>query len=228
MIITLNNHQVLRAINSLDVYSRIFIGQYREINWEIRFNAVDATDDWEKFEEKEAQREGILKAIRNIVIPDLEYLSFNASHGIWNFEQNDPRAIDAYDLQQAIRYKDAWHRLPEGGITRNFDKPWIRGRFPKPVIEITGGQDNYEMTIVLLPEQFQIMLEAANVLRYIHRGEFRKMFEVYTDNEEALRCAELLEKYIAECSPMVIECDDDYVNCLNHQSEVSEVNGNAV
>ena len=223
MIITLNNHQVLRAINSLDVYSRIFIGQYDFINWEIRFNAVDATDDWEKFEEKEAQREGILKAIRNIVIPDLEYLSLNASHGIWNFEQNDPRAIDAYALQQAIRHKDAWHILSEGGITRNFDKPWIRGRFPEPTIEVTGDQDNYEMTIVLLPEQFQIMLEAANVLRYIHRGEFRKMFEVYTDNEEALRYAKLLEMYSQECSPMVTESDDDYVNSLIRQGKVAEM-----
>ena len=165
MEIVLTKHQVSTAIDALDLYSRIFIGQYDHLNWDIRLNAEVKKNEWKEFEDAEIKRSFVFKKIRDIIIPDLKYFDLYASHGIWNFDKNDPRAVDAYDMQQTIRHKAAWFVRPEGGVGVHFNEPWIRGRYPKVKAEITGTKRDYQMRIELFPEQFRILQEAAQVFR---------------------------------------------------------------
>ena len=217
MIIRLNQDEISTAITSLDTYSRIFMGQYDHINWEIRFNASFKNDDWKKVEMYEAARTEILKQIRDIVMPDLKDFGFHGSYGIWN-DRINPKAIDAYDLQQVIRYKDAWHCCPEGGFTRNFDRPWIRGRYPEAKAEITGDKDNYEMTLILLPEQFGIMEEAARVHLYLHTGKFEELFKIYTSKGNALVLAKKAEEFNVVPYPDTTKRAEEYLASLHRQS----------
>lgn len=210
MRIILENEYISTAISSLDLYSRIFIGQYDHLNWEMRLNAIYEKDTWSEIEHKEEVRKTLLMELRNIILPDLQKMGWNASYGIWNFYKNDPRAIDAYDLQQSIRYVDAWFRKPEGDITRNFDKPWIRGRYPEAKVSISGTKEEYKMDIELLPEQFEVLEEAAAVYLHFQKGEFEKLFSVYTDKPEALAIAKNIESLNVSLHPDIIERAEKY------------------
>ena len=97
MRIVLSKENVAAAIRALDLYSRIFIGQYDHLNWDIRLNADEKKISWKEIERAEIMRTYMFKKIRDIIIPDLAHFDLYASHGIWN-DKNDPRAIDAYDL----------------------------------------------------------------------------------------------------------------------------------
>ena len=195
MRIVLSKENVAAAIRVLDLYSRIFIGQYDHLNWDIRLNADEKKISWKEIEGAEIMRTFIFKEIRDIIIPDLAHFELYASHGIWNFDGNDPRAIDAYDMQQTIRFTDAWFRRPEGGIGVYFSKPWIRGRYPEVKAEITGNRNDYQMTVMLLPEQFMILKEAAEVFLHAQCQEFEKMFAMFTDDQKALELAKAAEQY---------------------------------
>ena len=195
MRIVLSKENVAAAIRVLDLYSRIFIGQYDHLNWDIRLNADEKKISWKEIERAEIMRTFMFKKIRDILIPDLAHFDLYASHGIWNFDGNDPRAIDAYDMQQTIRFTDAWFRRPEGGIGVYFSKPWIRGRYPEVKAEITGNRNDYQMTVMLLPEQFMILKEAAEVFLHAQCQEFEKMFAMFTDDQKALELAKAAEQY---------------------------------
>lgn len=182
--------------------------------------ANDESDNfWNIVNRNEEIRNMLLKRLRDEVIPDLAGLGLNGSHGIWNFEKNDPRAIDAYDLQQCIRHDDSWHRIPEGGITRNFDKPWIRGRYPAITTQIAGDEKEYTMEIELLPEQFQIMLDAAKVYLHFTRGELRDLFSFFTENKDLLNKAKLIEAYNIPISKEIIDRYADYAAYLEKRKE---------
>ena len=194
MRIVLSKENVAAAIRVLDLYSRIFIGQYDHLNWDIRLNADEKKISWKEIERAEIMRTFMFKKIRDIIIPDLAHFELYASHGIWN-DKNDPRAIDAYDMQQTIRFTDAWFRRPEGGIGVYFSKPWIRGRYPEVIAEISGNRNDYQMTVTFLPEQFMILKEAAEVFLHAQCQEFEKMFAMFTDDQKALELAKAAEQY---------------------------------
>lgn len=195
MRIVLSKDNVSAAIRAMDLYSRIFMGQYDHLNWDIRLNADSKKITWKEIEGAEIMRTFMFKEIRDILIPDLAHFELYASHGIWNFDKNDPRAIDAYDMQQTIRFTDAWFRRPEGGISVCFSKPWIRGRYPEVKAEVTGTKSDYHMTIDLLPEQFVILKEAAEVFLHAQCQEFKKLFAMFTDDQKALELARKAEQY---------------------------------
>ena len=210
--------KIQTAIKSLEIYSRIFMGQYDHLNWEIRLNAIFDKANWKDVERKEDARKTYLREIRDLVFPDLADYDFYASRGIWN-EKNDPRAIDAYDMQQTIRYVDSWFRVPEGGIGRNFDVPWIRGRFPEVKAVIVGNKDDYCMKIELLPEQFEILKEAAAVYLYLNQGEMLKLFSVYTNNPKALEIAKDLKQFNVPPYEEIINDAADYLEELKKYEE---------
>lgn len=222
MKIKLDNQQIQCAINTLDFYSRIWIGQYDHINWEWRFSAAASAgndENWRVVERNEQVREILFTQLRDITMPDLVGIGLNGSRGIWNFDKNDPRAIDAYDLQQCIRHDDSWHRIPEGGWTRNFDKPWIRGRYPAPVITIDGNKEKYVMVIDLTDDQANIMLDAAKIYVHMTKGELAEMFKYYTNNSEALKLAKDAENYNIEISKDHIDRYEQYLNALRKEIE---------
>ena len=216
MRIVLSKDNVSAAIRALDLYSRIFMGQYDHLNWDIRLNADAKKASWKEIEGAEVMRTFLFKEIRDIIIPDLAHFELYASHGIWN-DKNDPRAIDAYDMQQAIRFTDAWFRRPEGGIEVHFSKPWIRGRYPEVKVEITGTRSDYQMMIDLLPEQFVILKEASEVFLHAQCQEFEKMFAMFTDDKKALGLAREAEQYNVVQKPNSKASAAALLKCLEEQ-----------
>ena len=221
MRIVLSKENVAAAIRVLDLYSRIFIGQYDHLNWDIRLNADEKKISWKEIERAEIMRTYMFKKIRDIIIPDLAHFDLYASHGIWN-DKNDPRAIDAYDMQQAIRFTDAWFRRPEGGIGVHFSKPWIRGRYPEVKVEITGTRSDYQMMIDLLPEQFMILKEASEVFLHAQCQEFEKMFAMFTDDQKALELARDVEQYNVVQKPDSEASAAALLKCLEEQEGGNE------
>ena len=216
MKIVFTKEDVPVVIRALDLYSRIFIGQYDHLNWDIRLNADEKKISWKEIERAEIMRTYMFKKIRDIIIPDLAHFDLYASYGIWN-DKNDPRAIDAYDMQQTIRFTDAWFRRPEGGIGVYFSKPWIRGRYPEVKVEITGTRSDYQMTIELLPEQFVILKEAAEVFLHALCQEFEKMFAMFTDDQKALELARDAEQYNVVQKPDSEAPAAALIKCLENQ-----------
>ena len=51
------------------------------------------------------------------------------------------------------------------------------------------------MTVMLLPEQFMILKEAAEVFLHAQCQEFEKMFAIFTDDQKALELAKAAEQY---------------------------------
>ena len=221
MKIVFTNDDVHVVIRALDLYSRIFIGQYDHLNWDIRLNADEKKISWKEIERAEIMRTYMFKKIRDIIIPDLAHFDLYASHGIWN-DKNDPRAIDAYDMQQTIRFTDAWFRRPEGGIGVYFSKPWIRGRYPEVKVEITGTRSDYQMMIDLLPEQFVILKEASEVFLHAQCQEFEKMFAMFTDDQKALELATEAEQYNVVQKPDSKASTAALLKCLEEQEGGNE------
>ena len=111
------NNEILIILQALDLYSRIWIGQYDHILWDLRWyrncNQLDELD-------KTLRREFL--DIRNIVLPGLYEYSLNGSYGIFSPDR-DTKAAIAYDMQQEFRYRRAWFLKPEGGYTVDFGRP---------------------------------------------------------------------------------------------------------
>ena len=98
----LTNEEVYTVIDALDFYSRIWIGQYDEINSLLRLHGFMKSES-----HKIENRKGDYLKLRNILLSSLENEDFNCSLGIWSSETNS-LAKSAYDMQQIIRYTQAF------------------------------------------------------------------------------------------------------------------------
>lgn len=185
--------QVHTLIKALDLYSRIFMGQYSEIEWCLRLNtrAADGRPLYEVVDENELQM-ALLK-VRDLAMPALKGYGFHGSYGIWSAD-NDRRSVEAFDLEQVIRHSDAWFRNPEGGIGTHFDRPWIHGRFSKMKAECVGTKENYQMLLSDITEdQLDIILESLRVSVDLYNLEFVKMLKHFTDREDAIAAMQEVE-----------------------------------
>lgn len=90
------NKDIGIVVNALDFYSRIWIGQYGEIDRIRRFYDLDRAD----YVDFESCNKYYL-AIRKILIPELGNENLSGSLGIWN-EQTNHLAKSAYDMQQIL------------------------------------------------------------------------------------------------------------------------------
>lgn len=98
---------------ALDLYSRILCGQY------------DRLMDFYMENYSKEEVKSLLLSLRKICIPKLN-TNLSGSLGIWNL--NTPlKAIKSYDIYQILRYQIAYHENPSGGITVNFNPPYICG-----------------------------------------------------------------------------------------------------
>lgn len=114
----LNEEQARVLIKALDFYSRIGIGQFREIVSNFVF-------DWcSIFKHKEGYYKAMKLAEAHIDLAKklLTKMPHNASLGISSPETPETAKV-AYDLQQVIRHKVAWTNNPEGGHTVDFHEP---------------------------------------------------------------------------------------------------------
>lgn len=106
------DNEIRIVLNALDFYSRIWIGQYDHMLWDLRWyrncSQLDAWDDTlrRKFWD-----------IRNIILPGLRKYSLNGSYGIFSPDRNAKAAI-AYDMQQefhSLRHTSVTYKLKLNG-----------------------------------------------------------------------------------------------------------------
>lgn len=118
--------QIHLLIDSLDMYSRIWMGQFcrlREYLWMYRRLCHDSTF--------EACVEDLMFAVRALFNPKAAEVGHFGSLGIWSPEICE-LAVSAYDMQQVIRHEYSWFVHPEGDIGVSFDDPHLRGFLPVP------------------------------------------------------------------------------------------------
>ena len=185
------------VLNALDLYSRIWIGQYERID---DLNFYDIGDRWNR----DSRRHILFQQIRDLLIPSLrgagDYLS--CSLGIWS-DKTDIRAINAYDIQQRLRYEVSWYRNPEGGITVDFGNPLIMGNLGDSSVFCERTEDGICALIYLSEEQLQTIQTALEVYRMLIDRDIKGAFQYFTSNDEALSVAEELSgtyKEYAYCS----------------------------
>ena len=189
--------EILKIVKSLDFYSRIWIGQYLEIDDEMIWLKKRTYDDV-----RENEIIPLLLQLRNRLMPesirDIGQTLY-ASYGIFS-DKVDERAGTAYDMQQVIRYTLAWFLHPEGGWTVDFGLPLRAGRvYPVPKASCIKNDENVEMEVSLSDKsQFIIIEDAIKILNLVRSGKIEKMFSYYTDDEEALLTASEIEKVYTE------------------------------
>lgn len=132
VILTITEEQAQIIVNSLDLYQRLLMGQFNEL--ESLFVHHGKTEFWhhDKFRE-------ILKAnleiTRIIIYPDL---TAGAYYSILDFGHTPKVARIAYDIQAAMNHDISWKLHPDGGITTNFDRPYHAEKdVPLPGIRFT-------------------------------------------------------------------------------------------
>ena len=193
MQITLRNQEIAASIKALDFYSRIFIGQYGEIDFVLRQYRLGHEVD----SQYEYARRQIYTGMRSIVfnnVPRISEWDLNGSLGIWS-EDTDERAKNAYDMQQVIRYHDSWCRVPEGGTGRHFDEPLFGGNLsPIKCKCVMDGKDEVMHVDMIKKEHMEILIASIEISLHLHQINIRKMMEYYTDDARVFALAKVVEK----------------------------------
>ena len=197
-IVRITSHdEILKIVKALDFYSRIWIGQYLEIDNEMIWLIKKTYDDV-----RENEIIPLFLQLRNRMMPasirDIGQTLY-ASYGIFS-DKVDERAGTAYDMQQVIRYTLAWFLHPEGGWTVDFGSPLRAGRvYPVPKASCVNSDGNIEMEVSLTDKsQFMIIGDAIEILNLVRSGKIEKLFSYYTDDKEALLTASEIEKMYVE------------------------------
>ena len=166
-----------QGINSLDFYSRMYIGQYDHIDnsliWKVK--------DYDLFRKDELTRQRLYEAIKTRVFSetDIPRLGYYASLGIWS-EQTHDNAKVAYDMQQVMRYRAAYTRKPEGDITVDFNTPIIEGSQPEIRCECCLEDDTLTETIWVNAFQQEILADALKNYLLALQFRIRELFSYYT------------------------------------------------
>ena len=191
LVLRLNDSEITTCINALDFYSRIFIGQYDQIDSSLGWSVMYMP----RFSQDRATREFLYRAIRSRIFKGtfLERETFAASFGIWS-EETDDRAMVAYDVQQIMRNKAAWTKNPEGGFGVDFDRPLINGSQPEIACICRQDGDAIYEEISMNPIHADIMYQACRNFAMLHSFRIRQLFEYYTEDKIALDIADLVMK----------------------------------
>lgn len=192
MRMTLKDSEIGTCISALDFYSRMYMGQYGEIDFELRQYRFDSEFDNQYM----FARKHIYTAIRNLVFRENKIAEWdlNGSLGIWS-EDTDVRAKNAYDMQQVIRYHYAWCTNPDGGMGRNFDAPLLGGELTPIICDCLKTEQGIAMDISdIEKEHIDIMIVAARVYLCLLTIQINKLMKYYTQDENALGLALAVEK----------------------------------
>lgn len=213
--VDLDSTQVGLLLRSLDFYSRMWIGQYEEVEWRMRLNIRDL----QACQKNQVRREKKWLEMRNLVLPELRNLGLSGSYGIWNPSVCD-RAQSAYDMQQVIRHAWAWRCNPAGGIGVNFDEPWIRGLLPSVGCSCSGEGEETHCLIRLLPAHARPAREALEVSRLLAKGNIREVMMHFTDNKDALAIASEIEQLMPSLVDEGEGVSEERLEELIHEFEV--------
>lgn len=192
------------VINALDLYSRIWIGQYERIN---DLSIYDIGYQWSR----DSRIYALFQKMRNLLIPSLagvgDYLS--CSLGIWS-DKTDIRAINAYDLQQRLRYEISWFKNPDGDITVNYDTPWIRGNLGDFSVFCLRKDERISAYLYLSYEQLITIQSSLEVYNFLADRDIKEAFKYYTSNDEILSVAEELTTVYREQEYLSFPSDKDF------------------
>ena len=195
--IMLDFEQAQRLVRALDFYSRVWIGQYRNIMLELSFHHPAGRKIGR---EPAPVIKAVLAAIRALAIPRLAEESWGTNFGIWSEDAkriSGNRAASAYDLQQVVRHAIAWHLHPEGGHTVDFGKPILHGDWPAAACTCRGASEaDFSLTIELVPEQRVLLDEALGAYADFLQLDFVRMFTHFTDHVRALELADTLSNIL--------------------------------
>lgn len=191
---TFSKEEMYTIINSLDFYSRIYIGQYDRILSDIRWYKSCRQLDDITYETTIP-----LKEIRHILLPELDKYGWNGSHGIFS-DEIDYRAGVAYDMQQEFRYKLAYFEHPEGGISVDFTRPMQvkKDPYPFPYAECFQEGDEIFETIKIYAKQRDIIIDALKIQKAKLTCEIKELFSYYTKNKSVLKLADQLTQILSE------------------------------
>ena len=192
MRMVLRDSEIGICISALDFYSRMYMGQYGEIDFELRQYRFDSEFDNQYM----FARKHIYTAIRNLVFRENKIAEWDlyGSLGIWS-EDTDVRAKNAYDMQQVIRYHYAWCTNPDGGMGRNFDAPLLGGELTPIICDCLKTEQGIAMDIFdIEKEHIDIMIAAVQVYLCLLTIQINKLMKYYTQDENVLGLALTVEK----------------------------------
>lgn len=130
IIITLTDKQAQVIVDALDLYTRLLMGQFNEI--ESLFIHHGKSEFWKNDKLRELLRTNLL-ITKIILLPEL---SDGAYYSILDKDHVPFVARVAYDIQSKMNHDISWHVHREGGMTTNFDKPFhAEHSQPLPKIE---------------------------------------------------------------------------------------------
>jgi hypothetical protein len=129
--IRVNERQSQVIMDALDLYQRILMGQFQEID------SLFTSSTKNTFREDRARKDALkchLDLARKQIYPELDA---GAYYSILDIAHTPDVARIAYDIRAQMDYVISWHRHPDGGITVNFDKPYHSiPTIPLPVVEV--------------------------------------------------------------------------------------------
>ena len=131
--LTMTEKQARTVIAACDFLARIRIGQWKELVDLCLPYDRENIDEWCQ---KRDDAELLIMSVRDKVMPELSY---NASYGVYKFEETE-RAIN---VLKAVRSAIAWHNKPEGGYEVIYDRPHahnVAEEMPKCEV-VDDGQD---------------------------------------------------------------------------------------
>ena len=182
--VELTEEQARVVANALDLYARIWTGQIEEPFSQLRLSGRFPTPDREV-------TDSALRILKKAFFPELSYY---ASYGILSPEAGENAHI-AWDIYQAIRYKLAWKKYPEGGHTVDFHKP-MKASTTQKLPEVEAVQKLYVVVRTDLRKSQQAVQAGHAVAEWmLHNpnNEWRNGYLIYLKGPKS---EEELQKYL--------------------------------
>ena len=195
--IDLCGEEVLDTINSLDTYSRVWMGQFSHLDlvWRMwRFTTYSQSRESRICEE-------LLMGMRALFVPEAAVLGRGASLGIWSDKVNE-LAVCAYDMQQVIRHDWSWFNEPEGDhMSRWFDEPYLHGSLPVPSTECHLLDDGSSaMRLSLEGSSLRLLLDALLAYDRLLDLSIVALMQLYTRDDRVLAIAQMVEDILRDAS----------------------------
>ena len=210
MILYLTKKECLEIMNCLDFYSRIYIGQYDQIESDYRIYLYN-----KNYIKHEEVRRKLLLDIRDIIIPEISRYGYHDSYGIWN-EKVNPKAVVAYDMQQIIRYEIYWH---SNNDRKHFDRwsypPILKGYLPKIEFKIIK-EDLFYLEAV--EKCIQIIQDSLINRIAFYKKDLVSLFSYFTDDKNALVMAKEVESTLPKKRIIYKDTKDLLKKITNHIS----------
>lgn len=191
-IVVLKGEEIQTAINALDFYSRIHIGQFKEVLEVLRWNSKMPTDfDIENDITKE------LRIIREMIYPELGPC-LEGSYGIFNPKVQNTAGL-AYNMYQVIRYYYSYALHPEGGYTVDFNSPVATGSDPLPACSIEKDASDTWIVYLTLSDKYKTVLKNALKMKEdLLAFEIADIFGQCSNNPQVLLHANFIKEWVME------------------------------